>query len=30
MDYPWNFASVFANSDALLVGAIGTLRIFLI
>lgn len=30
MDYPWDFASVFANSDALLVGAVGTLRIFLI
>ncbi len=30
MDYPWDFASVFSNSDALLVGAIGTLRIFLI
>ena len=26
----WDFASVFANTDALLVGAVGTLRIFAI
>jgi polar amino acid transport system permease protein len=26
----WDFASVFANTDALLVGAVGTLRIFVI
>jgi polar amino acid transport system permease protein len=30
MDYAWDFASVFANTDALLVGAVGTLRIFVI
>jgi polar amino acid transport system permease protein len=30
MNYRWNFASVFENTDALLYGAVGTLRIFLI
>lgn len=30
MDYNWDFASVFANSDALLMGAVGTVKIFLI
>jgi polar amino acid transport system permease protein len=28
MGYRWDFASVFANTDALLAGAVGTLRIF--
>lgn len=28
MDHRWDFASVFVNSDALLAGALGTLRIF--
>jgi polar amino acid transport system permease protein len=30
MNYRWNFASVFEHTDALLYGAVGTLRIFLI
>ncbi|WP_341912343.1 amino acid ABC transporter permease [Ferrovibrio terrae] len=30
MNYQWNFASVFENADALLYGAVGTLRIFVI
>ena len=30
MNYRWDFASVFANSDALLAGALGTLRIFVV
>jgi polar amino acid transport system permease protein len=30
MDHRWDFASVFANTDALLAGAAGTLRIFTI
>ena len=30
MDHRWDFASVLANTDALLVGAAGTLRIFAI
>jgi polar amino acid transport system permease protein len=30
MAHRWDFASVFANTDALLVGAVGTLRIFAI
>ena len=30
MNHRWDFASVFANSDALLAGAAGTLRIFAI
>src|SRR5262245_55531302 len=30
MNHRWDFASVFANSDALLAGAMGTLRIFAI
>jgi polar amino acid transport system permease protein len=30
MDYRWDFSSVFANRDALLVGALGTLRMFAI
>src|SRR3546814_5300941 len=30
MGYHWNFAPVFDNADALLVGAVGTLRIFII
>jgi polar amino acid transport system permease protein len=30
MSYRWDFASVFANTDALLAGAVGTLRIFAI
>jgi polar amino acid transport system permease protein len=30
MDYRWDFSSVFASRDALLAGAIGTLRIFAI
>ena len=30
MDYGWDFSSVFANRDALLVGALGTLRMFAI
>lgn len=30
MNHRWDFASVFANSDALLAGALGTLRIFVI
>lgn len=30
MGYHWNFAPVFENADALLIGAVGTLRIFVI
>ena len=30
MNYRWDFSSVFTNSDALLIGAVGTLRIFAI
>ena len=30
MAYRWDFASVFSNTDALLAGAAGTLRIFAI
>jgi polar amino acid transport system permease protein len=30
MNHRWDFASVFANTDALLVGAVGTMRIFAI
>ena len=30
MTYKWNFASVLENSDALIAGAVGTFRIFLI
>lgn len=30
MEYKWNFAPVFAHADALLVGAVGTLRIFVV
>ena len=30
MGYRWDFTSVFANTDALLAGAVGTLRIFAI
>jgi polar amino acid transport system permease protein len=30
MSYQWDFSSVFSNLDALLVGALGTLRIFAI
>src|SRR5262245_49458143 len=30
MNHRWDFTSVFANSDALLAGAVGTLRIFAI
>lgn len=30
MNYKWDFGSVFSNTDALLVGAVGTVRLFLI
>jgi polar amino acid transport system permease protein len=30
MSYQWNFGAVLANADALLIGAVGTLRIFVI